>query len=83
MKEKEYLEYFRKIMKSLIFFYSDKKVDERIKSEILKTFGKLSLIKSLKQPFSEKVLQIIGIIICLIKNDYLELLELEELQMMS
>ena len=68
MKEKEYLEYFRKIMKSLIFFYSDKKVDEKIKSEILKTFGKLSLIKSLKQPFSEKVLQIIGII----RNDILE-----------
>ena len=68
LEEKEYIEYFKKIMKSLIFFYSEKKIDEKVKSEILNAFGKLSLIESLKQPFSEKVLQIIGII----RNDILE-----------
>ena len=68
LEENEYLEYFKKIMKNLINIYSEKKTEERIKSEILKSFGKLSLIKSLKNPFSEEVLLIIGII----RNDIIE-----------
>ena len=55
-------EYFRKILKNLINMYSEKRTDEKIKSELLKTFGKLSLIESLKDEFSEQVLLIIGTI---------------------
>ena len=68
LEEAEYLEYFKKIMKSLINIYSEKKTEEKIKSEILKSFGKLSLIESLKNPFSDEVLVIIGII----RNDIIE-----------
>ena len=55
-------EYFRKILKNLINMYSEKRTDEKIKSELLKTFGKLSLIEPLKEEFSEQVLLIIGTI---------------------
>ena len=68
LEEKEYLEYFRKIMSTLLDTYDDKKTDEKIKTEILKAFGKLCLIESLKQCFSEKILAIIGII----RNDIIE-----------
>ena len=68
LDESEYLEYFKKIMKALISIYSEKKIDEKIKSEILKAFGKLSLIESLKNPFSEQILVIIGII----RNDIID-----------
>ena len=68
LEENEYLEYFKKIIKTLINIYSEKKTEEKIKSEILKSFGKLSLIESLKNPFSEEVLLIIGII----RNDIIE-----------
>ena len=62
LEENEYNEYFKKIMKNLVNMYSEKKADEKIKSEILKTFGKLSLIDSIRNKFAEEVLVIIGII---------------------
>ena len=62
LEETEYLEYFKKIIKTLVNIYSDKKTEEIITSAILITFGKLSLIESLKEPFSEHILLIIGII---------------------
>ena len=68
MEENEYLDYFRKILNNLQNIYSEKKIDEKIKFQILKTFGKLSVIESLKEPFSEKILSIIGIL----RNDILE-----------
>ena len=68
MEENEYMDYFKKIINNLQNIYSDKKNDERIKIEILKTFGKISIIESLKEPFSEKILSIIGVL----RNDIIE-----------
>ena len=68
LEENEYMEYFKKILKSLTNMYSEKKIDEKIKLEIIKAFGKLSLIESLKNPFSEQILIIIG----MIRNDIIE-----------
>ena len=39
----------RKLANGKINMYSDKRIDENIKSEILITFGKLSLIESIKK----------------------------------
>ena len=61
-EEKEYLEYFVTIVKLLLNMYSDKRIDENIKSEILITFGKLSLIESIKDYFSEIMLSVFGYI---------------------
>ena len=62
LEESEYLEYFTTIIKYLLNMYSDRRFDEKIKSEILKTLGKLSLIESIKDSFSECMLSILGII---------------------
>ena len=62
LNEKEYLEYFRKILKDLINIYSGKDINEKIKSEILKTLGKMSLLKEFIEPFSENIDTILEII---------------------
>ena len=62
LEEKQHKEYFKKILNNLISFYSEKEIDEKVKSELLKSLGKLSLIKSYKEIFSEKVKTLIELI---------------------
>ena len=54
------------ILNKLLSMYQQKKVDEKIKYEILKTLGKLSRIESLKEIFGTKMMKIIG----LIRNEF-------------
>jgi hypothetical protein len=54
------------ILNKLLSMYQQKKVDEKIKYEILKTLGKLSRIESLKEIFGAKMMKIIG----LIRNEF-------------
>ena len=62
LEQNESLEYFEKILNNLIRFYSENGIYERIKSEILRALGKLSLINSFEEIFSENVQTIIELI---------------------
>ena len=68
LDQNESLEYFEKILNNLIRFYSENEINERIKSEILIALGKLSLINSFEDIFSENIQTIIE----LISKDILE-----------
>ena len=54
------------ILNKLLNMYQQKKVDEKIKNEILRTLGRISKIESLKQIFKTKVMKVIG----LIRNEF-------------
>ena len=62
LNEKEYLEYFKKILKELIDIYSGKEANDKIKSGILKALGKMSLLKEFFEPFSDNIDNILEII---------------------
>ena len=68
LEQNENLEYFEKILNNLIRFYSEKEIYEKIKSEILRALGRLSLIKPFEEIFSENIQTIIE----LISKDILE-----------
>jgi hypothetical protein len=68
LEEKEFIDYFKKILNALLSIYTDKKTDEKIKSEILKTFGKMCLMESTKEPCSDLILVFMGTI----RNDIIE-----------
>ena len=68
LEEKEIIDYGNKIFNALINIYSDKRTDENIKSEILKCFGKLCLIETIKEPCSDLILNFTGTI----RNDIIE-----------
>ena len=71
MDETTVLEYFDSIVNTLMNIYQtnqQKKHEEKIKSEILKSLGKLSRIESLQNIFKTKVMKIIG----LIRNEFKE-----------
>ena len=57
---------FENILTKLLDIYQQKKVDEKVKYEILKTFGKLSRIDSLKNIFQKQVMPLLGYI----RNDF-------------
>ena len=54
------------ILNKLLNMYQQKKVDEKVKNEILRTLGKISRIESLKEIFTTMVMKIIG----LIRNEF-------------
>ena len=62
LEKKEYLSYFEKILKNLISLYSQKDNDDKIKLEILKSLGKLSILEDFHCIFSENISEILGII---------------------
>ena len=62
MEEKEVGDYFNEIVGFLLRTYQTKKLDEKIKNEILKTLGKLSCIESLQYIFKTNVMKLIGLI---------------------
>ena len=62
LEEKDSFQYFEKILKDLISLYSDKDNDDKIKIEILKALGQLSILEQFGQIFSENINEILGII---------------------
>ena len=54
------------ILNKLLNMYQQKKVDEKVKNEILRTLGKISRIESLKEIFTTMVMKVIG----LIRNEF-------------
>ena len=55
LEEKEYLHYFKNILNDLILLDSSKEIDDKIKSGILRAFGKLSLLKKFSVIFSDNI----------------------------
>ena len=62
LEEKDSFQYFEKILKDLISSYSDKDNDDKIKIEILKALGQLSILEQFGQIFSENINEILGMI---------------------
>ena len=62
LEEKDWFQYFEKILKDLISSYSDKDNDDKIKIEILKVIGQLSILEHFEQIFAENINEILGII---------------------
>ena len=62
LKKDEYLEYFKNILNGIINIFSEKEIDDKLKSSILKALGKLSLINEFIDLFSDNIVKILGII---------------------